>query len=222
LLKLRQFDPTKRESGDDWPGFGYTMVGLKRLANVQYAVETVLSEGIPGDLCECGAWRGGCSMFMRAVLKQDGCSNRVIWVADSFEGMPKPDANLYAADCGYDLSQNDYLSVPLEMVKENFRRFDLLDEQVRFLKGWFRDTLPNAPIKELAVLRADGDLYESTMTTLTCLYDKVSPGGFIIIDDYGTWEPCKKAVESFRASRNITEPIQTIDRCGVFWRKNKI
>ena len=107
----------------------------------------------------------------------------------------------------------------MEEVQENFRRYSLLDDQVRFLKGWFCDTLPKAPIGQLAVLRLDGDLYESTMDGLNALYSKVSPGGFVIVDDYGDFAPCRNAVNEFRQLHGINEPIEKIDWTGVFWRK---
>ena len=91
------------------------------------------------------------------------------------------------------------LMVGADQVRANFDRYGLLDDQVRFLEGWFADTLPMAPIEQLAILRLDGDLYESTMDALVPLYEKVSPGGFVIVDDYGAWEPCRKAVDDFRA-----------------------
>ena len=184
LVKRGRYDAAAREEGRDWPSIAYTMVGMKRLNNVQHAIETALSHNIPGDIVECGVWRGGCTIFMRAVLDAHNVSDRIVWAVDSFEGLPKPDTVKYPADQGYDLSQIDYLSIPLEAVRGNFDRFGLLDQQVQFLKGWFKDTLPTAPIGTIAVLRADGDLYESTQDILNNLYDKVSPGGFVIIDDY--------------------------------------
>ena len=106
----------------------------------------------------------------------------------------------------------------METVQANFERYDLMDDQVRFLKGWFRDTLHLAPIERLAVLRLDGDMYESTMDALTALYGKVSPGGFVIVDDYFL-PNCRQAIGDFRAARGIDEPIQEIDGNGVFWEK---
>lgn len=218
LVKRHRYDAIAREEGRDWPSIAYTMVGMKRLNNVQHAIETILAQNVPGDIVECGVWRGGCAMFMRAVLDAHNISDRTIWAADSFEGLPKPNTVKYPADHGWDLSEVDYLSVPLEAVRNNFDRFGLLDQQVQFLKGWFKDTLPTAPIDKIAVLRADGDLYESTMDVLKNLYDKVSPGGFVIIDDYYSWEPCNRAVTEFRARRDITAPIETVDWTGVYWR----
>lgn len=217
LVKLLPYDPAQREMGRDWPFIGYTMIGLRRLQNVRQAVETLVREGIPGDFVETGVWRGGCSIYARACLNQAGAVERTVWACDSFEGLPKPNAAKYAADEGYDLSQNEYLSVPLERVQENFRRFDLL-EGVRFLKGWFRDSLPTSPIERIAVLRLDGDLYESTMDALGALYDRVAPGGFVIVDDYGNWPPCKKAVHDFLRSRGLSPEIINIDGFGAYWR----
>ena len=218
LVKSIPFNAADRQLGKDWPSIAYTMVGLKRLDNVQHAIETVLRENIPGDLCECGVWRGGVAIFMRAALEEYQDQGRVVWLADSFAGIPKGDGKKYPADDGIDMTGIDYLAVPLTKVQANFRAFDLLDDRVRFLEGWFRDTLPNAPIKRLAILRADGDLYESTMDILTNLYDKVSSGGFVIIDDYYSWVPCKKAVTDFRQSRGITSEIMPIDWTGAYWR----
>jgi hypothetical protein len=95
----------------------------------------------------------------------------------------------------------------------------LLNDQVHFLVGWFRDTLPTAPIDELALLRLDGDLYESTIQALQFLYQKVSPGGYVIVDDYGVAPGCKLAVEDFRRKNRINELIQQIDARGIFRRR---
>jgi O-methyltransferase len=103
-------------------------------------------------------------------------------------------------------------------VKENFRKFGLLDEQVAFLPGWFSETLAAAPIERLALLRLDGDMYASTMDALTALYHKVSPGGFVIVDDYGAVPACRQAVTDFREARGIKAQIVDIDGLGVFWQ----
>lgn len=108
-------------------------------------------------------------------------------------------------------------------MRANIARFGLLDEQrVRFLEGWFSDTLPDAPIEKIAILRLDGDLYESTMDVLTALYERVQPGGYVIVDDYGDWEPCRRAVDEFRANRRIEARIEPIDGSGVYWRVSRL
>jgi hypothetical protein len=109
--------------------------------------------------------------------------------------------------------------VSLEEVQTNFRRYNLLDEQVRFVKGWFRDTLHRAPVERLAVLRLDGDLYESTMDALTALYPKVQRGGYVIVDDYGDVPACRQAVHDYWQRHGIREEIMPIDQAGVFWMK---
>jgi hypothetical protein len=101
--------------------------------------------------------------------------------------------------------------------KKNFEN-GLLDEQVKFLKGWFKDTLPNAPIQKLALLRLDGDMYESTMDALLALYDKVSVGGYIIVDDYHVVEGCKRAIHDFLSQRNLNPVLEEIDGVGVYWK----
>lgn len=158
-------------------------------------------------------------MFMKAVLNARHDTERQIWLADSFLGLPKPNETKFPDDKGYDYTEQDILAVPLETVRANFARFDLLDDRVRFLPGWFKDTLPNADIGEIALLRADGDLYESTIQILDNLYDKVVPGGHIIIDDYNSWPPCRKAVDEFRERHGIDEPIHEVDWTGVYWIK---
>ena len=207
-------------TGDLWPVRAHTMIGLKRLDNIQFCVETVIKDGIPGDLVETGVWRGGACIFMRAILKAYGDVTRTVWVADSFAGLPAPNAAVYHADAG-DIhhTYSDFLAVSRKEVEENFRRYNLLDEQVRFLEGWFKDTLPKAPIDHLAVLRLDGDMYESTIQTLEALYSKVSFGGFIIVDDYHLG-PCRQAITDFRVAKHLTDEIIDIDGKGVFWRKS--
>ncbi len=146
-----QVDEPVRAEGRDWPARAHTMIGLKRLANVRECVENVLADGVAGDLIETGAWRGGTTNFMRAILKVHGVTDRVVWVADSFAGLPPPDLARYPLDRGITLHQFPQLAITLERVLDNFRRYGLLDEQVRFLKGaGFRDTLPHAPIERLA------------------------------------------------------------------------
>ena len=213
-------DRQKRFEGRDWPPNAETMIGLRRLNNLQYCVETVIQDGVPGDLVETGVWRGGASIFMRAILAAYGQTARTVWVADSFRGVPPPNPLQYSADEGIDLHKYRELAVGIAEVKANFARYRLLDAQVKFLEGWFKDTLPNAPIQQIAVLRLDGDLYESTMDALKALYPRVSPGGFVVIDDYGDLKACAEAVSTYRRMHGIGEAIQPIDQSGVFWRRN--
>ena len=208
----------KREQGRDWPIYAQTMVGMKRLRNVRECVETVLADGIEGDLIEAGCWRGGSAIMMRGVLRAYGDHRPIVFAADSFEGLPKPDPERFPADADDTGYEADELGVPVDEVRRNFARYRLGDDQVRFLEGWFNETLPTVVDRRWAVVRLDGDLYESTMDGLTNLYPQLSPGGFLIVDDYG-WVNCRKAVEDYRAEHGISEPIEEIDWAGAFWRK---
>lgn len=213
------FDLRNRVEGRDWPANAHTMIGIHRLDNLHFCVEDLLARKVPGDLMETGVWRGGAAILMRAILKANGVTDRRVWCADSFEGLPPPDAAKYPADANLAFNQFKELAVSLEEVQNNFRRYNLLDDQVKFLKGWFRDTLPGAPVERLALLRLDGDLYESTMDALTALYPKVSRGGYVIVDDYNDIPACRQAVHDYWQRHGIKEEIMAIDWSGVFWMK---
>lgn len=220
VVRPAPFDEYKRIQGLDWPAAAETMIGMQRLTSLQRCVETVLAEGIPGDLVECGVWRGGACILMRAILAAYEDRDRCVWVADSFAGVPAPDGATYPADKGMKLHlSKEVLAVPEATVRANFERYGLLDDRVRFLPGWFRDTLPDSPINCISVLRLDGDLYESTIQALDALYPRVSPGGFCIIDDYHPIPACRQAVTDYRARQQIFTPIIEIDGTGVYWRK---
>jgi O-methyltransferase len=213
------FDPERaRAEGRDWPQYAQTMVGLERMRNVRECVEIALAERIPGDLIEAGAWRGGVAILMRGVLRAHGVSDRLVFVADSFRGLPPPDPERYPADSPSWSHEAEALAVSVEDVRENFRRYGLLDDQVRFVEGWFRDSLPSVRDRRWAVVRLDGDMYESTMDGLVNLYEGLSAGGFLIIDDF-SHPGCREAVEDFRSDRGIDEEIVKVDWTGVFWRK---
>ncbi|MBC8548188.1 MAG: class I SAM-dependent methyltransferase [Candidatus Brocadiales bacterium] len=196
----------------------HTMIGRKRLDNLQWCMEEILRNNIPGDFIETGVWRGGTTIFMRGFLASYDVNDRFVWVADSFKGVP-PSSHKEDEEIDLSASVLPVLAVSLEKVKELFSRYDLLDSQVKFLKGWFKDTLHTAPISKLSLLRLDGDLYESTMDALGALYDKVTPGGFIIIDDYGSVPSCKVAVNTFRKEREIEDELIPVDKHCVFWVK---
>ncbi len=211
---------TPRDLGLDWPAEAETMIGMQRLTSLQHCVETVLAEDVPGDLVECGVWRGGACILMRAVLAAYGDETRCVWLADSFEGVPRSDPAKYKADKGIRAQfAAGILGVSEAEVRANFERYGLLDDQVRFLPGWFKDTLHDAPIDRIAVLRLDGDLYESTIQALDALYPRLSPGGFCIIDDYLAVKACEQAATDYRAKHGISAEIVDIDGTGVLWRK---
>jgi O-methyltransferase len=208
-----------REIGAGWPLTGETMIGIKRLENIEDCIAQILRDAVRGDFIETGVWRGGACIYMRAVLAAHGVTDRTVWLADSFEGLPRPDAERFPKDKGLDLFEFADLRVSVDIVKANFARYQLLDDQVRFLVGWFSETLPNAPMERLALIRLDGDLYQSTWEAISALYPRLSPGGFLIVDDYGVIPACRAAIEDYRAQHHITEAIVPIDNDGVYWRK---
>lgn len=219
LVRKEPFDLTKR-----YP-VGHTMIGMDRLDNIQVCVEDVINRGVPGDLIETGVWRGGATIFMRAVLKAYGVTDRRVWVADSFEGFPPPNPAKYPHDT-IDVTRARAIAdsqlaqaVSLEEVTSNFTSYGLLDDQVRFLKGWFSETLPKASIKALAIARLDSGTYESTTDVLTILYPKLSLGGYLIVDDYGYWPSCRHAVDDYRKANGIRDEIRQIDFSGIFWQR---
>lgn len=205
--------------GQIWPSRAHTMIGLPRLDNIQHCIESVLSEHVPGDLIETGVWRGGACIFMRGLLKAYGVTDRTVWVADSFAGLPPNDPNRYPKESDIPFHQFPDLAVSLQQVQSNFARYDLLDAQVRFLVGWFRDTLPKAPISRLAVLRLDGDLYESTLDSLTHLYPKLSIGGYVIVDDYNVVTSANHAVHDYLSAHSLKFKLLEIPGGGAYWRK---
>jgi O-methyltransferase len=214
LVKDREI----RELGWDWPDEAETMIGMVRLNCIQECVETVLREGVPGDLMEAGVWRGGAVILMLGILAVHDVLDRRVWAADSFQGLPPPDLASFTQDAAVDLSGFEELAVSLDQVKANFARYGLLDDNVRFLQGWFTDTLADARIEQLAVLRLDGDYYESTIQILEALYHKVTPGGFVIVDDYLHLESCRQAVDDFRTAFSISDKVVEVDWNSVFLR----
>jgi O-methyltransferase/8-demethyl-8-(2,3-dimethoxy-alpha-L-rhamnosyl)tetracenomycin-C 4'-O-methyltransferase len=211
------FDLNRRLLGRDWPHSAQTMIGTARMRNLRQCCETVILDDVEGDFIETGVWRGGACIFMKGILEAYGDRQRRIFVADSFCGLPAPNPEQFPADAN-DLHHTlTKLRVTRQEVEDNFRRYYLLDDRIVFLEGWFKDTLSNAPISQLSVLRLDGDMYEATIQALEALYPKVSSGGFVIVDDY-FMEPCAQAVTDYRTRHCLKPPILPIDEAGVWWR----
>jgi hypothetical protein len=198
---------------------GVTMLGSRKLDTIRHCAEQCLREGIAGDFIETGVWKGGATILLAGVLQTWGNENKKVFVADSFEGLPPPDAEKYPLDKGDTHHTRADLAVGLDEVKANFARFDLLSDRVVFIKGFFQESLRSAPIDELALLRLDGDMYGSTMTVLEQLYHKLSVGGFLILDDW-LLSGARQALLDFRDRMEIMEPLYQ-DFSGVFWQKTK-
>jgi hypothetical protein len=202
---------------------GETMMGMGALTNLHTCMQHVVRDRVPGDFVEAGVWRGGGTIYMRAFLAAFQEPDRLVWVCDSFEGLPRPNPE-YEHDRGSRYWASEYLAVSEAQVRRNFEFYGLLDDRVRFLKGFFSDTMPTAPIERIAVLRLDADMYESTTLVLEHLYPRLSRGGYVIIDDYGMLPECNRAVEDYRHARNVREPVEIIgyvgnSPLGAYWRK---
>lgn len=201
------------------PTHGYTMIGYKRLCNIESLVIEILKNNIDGHLIETGVWRGGATIYMKHLLNKFN-SDKKVFVADSFCGLPAPNEEKYPADKGDSHHMVTFLAVSEEEVKSNFENFNLLDDKVIFLKGWFKDTLPLLN-ETFSIIRLDGDMYESTMDALENLYHKLSVGGYVIIDDYNIVAGCQIAVKDFREKYKINDEIIPIDGSAVYWKKGR-
>lgn len=219
ISKAMKEEPNLRSLiGFTVPKRAHTMIGLMRLENLQFCVEETIRNNIQGDLIETGVWRGGATIFMRFILQKYSIKDKIVYVADSFEGLPKPNVEEFPQDYGDKHYTRDDAKVSLEEVKNNFKKYGVFDEQVKFIKGFFEDTMRNSSIEKLSLLRLDGDMYGSTWVVLENLYDKLSLNGYLIIDDY-TLKGAYKAVLDFRKMKNIQRSIMPIDGYSIYWKK---
>ncbi len=191
-----------------------TMLSYRRLSSLYDLCREAEREGVPGAFVECGVWRGGAG----AVMAKVAGPGRKTWLFDSFEGLPSPtaadgpDAPRWTGRCAAPIG---------EVERFLFGTLGLDRSRVFLRKGWFDATLPadRADVGPVALLRLDADWYESTRTCLGQLYDNVSPGGWIVVDDYGFWEGSRRAVDGFLAARGLRPEIRRIDRSGAWFRK---
>lgn len=206
-----------RVEGREWPLRGLTMIGYDRLGDLQACVESVVADGVPGDVIEAGVWRGGSSILARATLDSLGDSDRMVWLADSFQGLPPPD-EAFPEDEQMTLHRHEFLAVPRADVEAAFRRLGL-DHDLGFIEGFFSETMPALRGRSWSIIRLDGDMYESTWLTLEALYPGLSRGGYLICDDYGEIAEGRRAVDEFRAANGIESTIERVDHTCVRWRR---
>lgn len=209
-----------REMGQDWPINAETMIGIRRLEQLHFAMHTLKNEKIKGSLMETGVWRGGACIYMAAFCKVYQYEKEII-AADSFRGLPVPDPENEKENQESNWHAIPYLSVSLEDVKSNFADYGLSGEEIRFVPGFFSDTLPSLDVDEIALLRLDGDMYSSTIDVLENMYDKVVEDGFVIIDDYRL-DSAQSAVSDFLEKRGLSPAFEKIDEDAIFWRKTSV
>jgi hypothetical protein len=203
----------------------FTMTSFERLVSLSRAVDHIVSHNIGGDIVECGVWKGGSMLLVARKLARLGDTARRLYLFDTFEGMSEPTReDVSAVDqtaAGQLLDaveRTDGDSVwcysPLEEVKTNLQKSAYPAGQLHFIKGKVEDTLPEPSIGKIALLRLDTDWYESTKHELETLYDRLVPGGILIIDDYGHWSGSRKAVDEFIAARRLPLFLHRIDYTG--------
>lgn len=212
-----------RAEAGDWPAHGLTMIGLRRLDDLQRCVERIVGDGIGGDLIEAGCWRGGASILMRATLDALGAEGRTVWAADSFQGFSHDARGRDRAEGEPDtvepyLAAFDFLAAPLEEVRASFARLGC-ERGTKFLPGFFENTLPGLTAQRWSLVRLDADTYDPTLLALRCLYPALSTGGYLIVDDYGDVTECRAAVDRFRDEHGIREPLEWIDSSCIRWRR---
>jgi O-methyltransferase len=201
----------------------YTMVGFERLINAYDLVRRAEEQRLRGAIVECGVFKGGSA----AVMTMASSPQRKVWLFDSFEGLPEPteEDGAMAIEYSGDRATGALAPIgqcvgPLDVVKELFfEKLHVPPSRIEIRQGWFQDTLPIAKqeIGPIAVLRLDGDWYDSTKVCLDNLYDLVISGGFVIIDDYGYWEGCRRAVDEFLAARKLDVALNVVDDSGVWF-----
>jgi O-methyltransferase len=217
----------------------YTMLARVRLLSLWDQVQTCEREHIDGALVECGVWKGGAVGLMALASQGMGGPPRQIHVFDVFDDICEPDPAIDGERALREAREWGGLTDPsgrLQPIKGFYDHNggpgtldvcrDLLEKRIghppdhcHYHVGWFQDTVPSAVVGPIAVLRLDGDWYASTRVCLDHLYESVVPGGFVVVDDYGAYEGCARAVDEFRAERSIGSEMIWIDSDAVWWRR---
>jgi hypothetical protein len=201
----------------------FTMTSLERVAALCEAVRYVTRHGVLGDLVECGVWRGGSMLAAARTLLEQGDRERTLWLYDTFAGMPEPtEVDVRDADgapaavllANHDRTTDLWAVSPLDEVRRVMALCDYPAEKIRYIQGKVEDTIPAAAPQHIAILRLDTDWYESTHHELVHLLPRVSPGGVLIIDDYGFWRGSRRAVDEYLTATNARLLLNRIDDTG--------
>jgi O-methyltransferase len=198
---------------------GYTMVPSNKLINLYNLVQKVDSLGLRGDIVECGVWNGGSAAVMGvACIDNKNPHGRTMWLFDSFEGLPQPGERDGSKEKkGY---FEGYCRGDVQNVHRIFVKLGIPLDRARVIRGWFESTLKTAPVKRIAILHIDADWYDSVKLVLETFYDTVVPGGFVILDDYGTWQGCNRAFADFVAERRIEGiSLKNVRPSGAYFQK---
>lgn len=196
----------------------YTMTGPERLYSMIKAMDYVIENQIEGDIVECGVWRGGSMMVAAKILYEKKQQNKTLYLYDTYEGMTQPGINDVAFDGNH--AQELFNETPqwcyatLEDVKRNMESTNYDPTKIKYIKGKVEETIPENIPQKISILRIDTDWYESTLHELNYLYPLLVPGGVLIIDDFGHWKGCRKAVEEYFSSSKFKIFLNRIDYTG--------
>jgi O-methyltransferase len=195
---------------------GHTWLPPARLKMLERHVRDIERRHVPGDVLECGVAAGGSAALLGKSLERLK-SERTLYLFDTFEGLPPPTRD----DPDYDdaVAWTGQCRGTVEEVKALFNSLSIPESRVRYMQGLFQDTLPDAPMRSVALAHLDGDWYESTRTCLTSVWPRLSVGGIIQLDDYGRWKGCRRAVDEFFAGRGNDIALRPIDEAAVFLQR---
>jgi hypothetical protein len=198
----------------------YTMTSKESILALRDSVNYIVSNQVPGDIVECGVWRGGSMMACALTLLGAG-ERRTLWLYDTFEGMTPPgDADVFlptGEHAGILLNADNkrtsyaWACCPLEEVKANLESTGYPKELIRYVKGPVEKTIPRFAPKRIALLRLDTDWYQSSYHELVHLYPRLSPRGVLIIDDYGAWAGSQKATDQYFAENGLHPLLHRVD-----------
>jgi len=202
----------------------YTMTGPEKIAGVCHAIEYIVRCRIPGDIVECGVWKGGSIMAAALSLLKMGDDQRMLYLYDTFEGMPAPtdvDKILTSGIAARDVlgaspigADTPWVRVPLYEVQANVLGVGYPSSRISFVKGRVEDTLPSGAPPVIALLRLDTDWYESTHHELTHLYPRLAIGGVLIVDDYGYWAGSRLATDQYVREHSLQLMLTRIGQFG--------
>ena len=215
-------DLTEQEKNIILTARPFTMTGLERMAALINAVNHLTENKVPGDIAECGVWRGGSMMVIALALLARGDRSRSLYLYDTFEGMSAPTAH----DRSHDGIPADELLrrtpdktgiwcyASLEDVRANILSTGYPEEQVHLIRGKVEETIPRVLPTSLSLLRLDTDWYESTKHELNHLYPLLNTSGIMVIDDYGHWQGARRAVDEYFRERDEKVYLHRIDYTG--------